>query len=453
MNFNHKNSYTSELKSTDIYDLIVCGGGPAGFPSALAAARRGLRVLIIEAKHQLGGTGTTGLVSHWLGGRQSDGEWVIGGIYKELSETAAEKGIAVLPDPADYKDTKYAPHGIHKGQLLVGIPFDPFSMAPFLERLLLDAGVEIVYESWVVDVIRVGSAISHVVVAGKDGLKAVAARFFVDATGDADVAAAAGCGFEYGDNDGRPMSVSLIIHLENVNEDELMRYIYDEDDPRYLKMLEKLRGRGINCFNYQMIIFVKMNRDGYFMINGRALTEIDGTDPESRTHAYITERAKIDETIELFRKHWPGCAGITLRAVSANLGVRESRRIHAINRMTVKDVIEKKAIADTIGFTAYPWDVNKGAGDVDPKSLSKPPVIPIPYSVMVPVAVSNVICPGRAIDCERIVLGPMRVQAPIMAMGEAAGTAASMAVKGGCGFADIDTDVLRSALTDAGGIV
>lgn len=75
---------------------------PGGFPAALAAARHSMKVLLIESKHQLGGTGTTGLVSHWLGGRQNDGEWVVGGIYRELSKKAAGEGIAVIPDPADY---------------------------------------------------------------------------------------------------------------------------------------------------------------------------------------------------------------------------------------------------------------------------------------------------------------------------------------------------------------
>ena len=209
----------------------------------------------------------------------------------------------------------------------------------------------------------------------------------------------------------------------------------------------------MDCYNYDIIIFVRMTRDGYFMINGRALPAIDGTDPGARTRAYIEERGKVDGTLELFREHWPGCADITLRAVATSLGVRESRRIEAIGRLSVRDVVEGRAVPDTIGFTAYPWDINQGTGDVDPKKLTKPPVIPLPYSVMVPKGLANVICPGRSINCERVVLGPMRVQAPIMAMGEAAGTAAAMAVRGGVDFAGVDADELRASLAEAGAIV
>ena len=85
------------VKNTTNHDVVVCGGGPAGTCAALAAARSGLKVLLIEAESQLGGMGTSGLVSHWLGGRRADGRWVVGGIFRELSERAADRGVRVAP--------------------------------------------------------------------------------------------------------------------------------------------------------------------------------------------------------------------------------------------------------------------------------------------------------------------------------------------------------------------
>ena len=446
--------YRSDIREIDGYDVVVRGGGPAWFPAALAAARRGLKVLLVEGKHQLGGVGVTGMVSHWLGGRSNDGDWVIGGIFRELAEAAWARSIAVIPDPRDYADVPYAPHGIHKGQLLAGIPFDPFAMAPFLEQTLLDAGVDIRYETLTLDAIVENGAVTRVITAGKDGLSAVGARVFIDATGDADVAARTGCRYVVGDREGRGMAISLIIHLENVVERELMEYVTTADDPRFRKKLAELRQAGVDCYNYDIIIFVKLNRDGYFMINGRALGQIDGTDPASRTRAYITERGKVDGTLELFRRYWPGTRHATLRAVASSLGVRETRRIKAIGYLSVQDVLDRRPFDDTIGYTAYGWDINRGAGEqVDPKSLPKPPAIPIPYRVMVPETVGNLICPGRAVNCERPVLGPMRVQAPIMAMGQAAGTAAAAAIADGLAFRDVDVPRLRTSLADDGAIV
>ena len=446
--------YSRTVGESKQYDLVVCGGGPAGFPAALSAARRGLSVLVLESKHQIGGTGTTGLVSHWLGGRSHvDASWVVGGIFRELSEEATWRGIAVLPKPSDYADKKYAPHGIFKGTLLAGVPFDPFEMAPLLEKTLTDAGVDILYEMMVVDTMVQGDRITHVIAAGKNGLRAIPARAFVDATGDGDVAMHSGCSYVDGAPDGHRMVISLMIHLENVAQDELMTYVTEEDDPRFKKKLAILRSEGVNCFNYEIIIFVKMNREGYFMINGRPLGGIDGTDPASRTHAYVTERAKVSETLELFRSRFPGCRDATLRAVASSVGVRETRRIEAVGYLSVKDVVDRKPLPDTIGYTDYGWDISRAEGEIDPHSLAKPPVIPIPYSVMVPKTISNLIFPGRAINCERLVLGPMRVQCPFMAMGEAAGTAASLALAKGTSFADVDADTLRSELAARGAIV
>ena len=142
------------------------------------------------------------------------------------------------------------------------------AMAAFLEQTLLDASVDIRYETLTVDAIVENSAVTRVITAGKDGLRAIGARVFIDATGDADVAARSGCRSVVGDRAGQVMVISLIIHLENVVERELMEYVTTADDPRFRKKLAELQQAGVDCYNYDIIIFVKPNREGYFMING-----------------------------------------------------------------------------------------------------------------------------------------------------------------------------------------
>ncbi len=137
------------------------------------------------------------------------------------------------------------------------------------------------------------------------------------------------------------------------------------------------------------------------------------------------------------------------------LGVRETRRIRGEYRLTVEDVAGGRTFPDTIGLSSYGWDL------ADPKRPShqpmhgrpKPPVTPIPYRILVPKEIDNVICPGRSVSCERPVLGPLRVMAPVMAMGEAAGAAALQVVREDKAFRDVDTGALRADLRRSGAIL
>lgn len=122
--------FNKEIEITDSYDVVVCGGGPAGCTAALSARRSGIRVLLIEGMGQLGGMAVSGHVSHWLGGRTQEGEWVVGGLFRALAEEAAERGFAVIPflDPLH----KYHPYGWFNW-FIHGIPLDPFSIDYFFD--------------------------------------------------------------------------------------------------------------------------------------------------------------------------------------------------------------------------------------------------------------------------------------------------------------------------------
>ncbi len=137
------------------------------------------------------------------------------------------------------------------------------------------------------------------------------------------------------------------------------------------------------------------------------------------------------------------------------LGVRETRRITGEARLTVADVQQGRAFPDTIGFSAYGWDLpDPNAPSRQPmKGRPKPPLVPLPYGIMVPRGADNLVCPGRAVSVERDVLGPVRVMAPVMAMGEAAGLAARQVVRDGVPFRAVDTGRLRTELRNAGALV
>ncbi|HYE07175.1 MAG TPA: FAD-dependent oxidoreductase [Planctomycetota bacterium] len=442
------------------YDLIVCGGGPAGVPAALAARRAGLSVLLIEAMGQLGGVGTSAGVSHLLGGRLWDNSgWCVGGIFREVVETLAARGGAI--NPADIRADDWNPHGwsTKVSPLSYGVPFDPIAMVAHLDELLLEAGVDVLFFSQVVDVEVADGRITHVVVQNKSGLRAFPARAVVDATGDGDIAARSGCEVVKGrPEDGAMTPVSLIFHVDRVDQEALKGYIQANDSRRLRELIADLRARGAWDFPYEIFISVQLNEPGTMMINTTRICGVDGTDARSLSRGMMQGRREVQRLFALMRAHFPGFADSRVKLVAPNLGVRETRRIVGDFVYTVADLLDARDFPDTIGFSSWVWDLP------DPRRPSHQPMhaaatslkrtlTPIPYRVLVPRPIANLICPGRMISVERDVLGPLREMAPCYAMGQAAGQAAVQTVRDGCAFAAIDVGRLRDELRAAGAIV
>jgi hypothetical protein len=350
---------------------------------------------------------------------------------------------------------KYQPHGWFQG-LVHGVPFDPFAMAALLDRTLAGAGVDVMLGTLAVDALVDGNRIAHVVIAGKGGLRAVAAKAIVDATGDADVAFRGGCETTLGRDGDRLMTpATLMFHVDNVDQDALSAYIHEQDSPRLRELIQRLRSAGEWPFPYEIFISVQLQEKGVMMINTSRLCAVDGTDPTSLSDAYRRGRAETQQLLAIMRKHLPGCASVRLKAVAPLLGVRETRRIVGDFIFSVEAAAAGTAFPDTVGWSGYGWDLP------DPKrpshqpmhGVKKPPFLPIPYRTMVPRPLTNLICPGRAVSVERDVLGPLRVMAPCMAMGEAAGLAASMVARSDAPFAAIATAELVARLRRQGAII
>jgi hypothetical protein len=445
------------------YDLVVCGGGPSGCAAAMAARREGLTVLLIEGQGQLGGMATSGMVSHWLGGRNQKGEWVVGGLFRSIAEEAASRGYALLPelDPA----RKYHPFGWYNW-FIHGVPLDPYGIARLLDEKMRVFDVDVLLLTQAVDVVTDGDRITHVVTFNKSGLAAVAARAVVDATGDADVAARSGCEYVKGRaEDGLMTAATLEFHISHVDRARLNSYIEGQRDPKLRNKIRELREQGVWTFPYDIFICTQLTRPDTFYVNTVRLVGIDGTDGRSVTKGMVRGRGEIEKLLVILREHVPGFEAAQLKAVAPLLGVRETRRIVADWTMTVQDLSEGKAFPDTVGFSMYGWDLP------DPKKPSIQPFAtddardgyrytvkkglstPLPYRMMVPRPIRNLICPGRAVCVERQVLGTVRVMAPCMAMGEASGIAARQVVSDGVPFSRVDVLQLRQRLRGVGAIV
>ena len=444
-------AFSRDLPLRPARDVVVCGGGPAGTAAALAARRAGLDVLLVEAQGQLGGMGTSGLVSHWLGGRTGDcSRWVVGGIFRAMAEEAARRGFALIPP----RPQGYQPHGWYAG-LAHGIPFDPYGMAAYLDEQMKAAGVNVLLLTQAVDVRLERDRITHVVIFNKSGLAAVPAGAVIDATGDADVAARSGCRVTKGrEGDGLMTPVTLQFHVDNVDQDAVAAYIDEHNAPRFRDEIRRLRQSGEWPFPYEIFISVQLDQKGTMMINTSRLCDVDGTDGASVTEGMIRGREETQQLLAIMRKHFPGFAHARLKAVAPLLGVRETRRIEGPFVLRVDDVVRGEDFDDTVGLSSYGWDLP------DPKRPShnpghgkKRPVTPIPYRILVPQPVENLICPGRAVSVEREVLGPLRVAAPCFAMGEAAGQAAVQVVRDGLAFGQVDVPALQDQLRENGALL
>jgi hypothetical protein len=455
--------YSRIITVLPYFDLVVCGGGPSGCAAAMAAARAGLSVLLVESQSQPGGMATSGLVSHWLGGRTQFGDWVVGGLFRELSEEAAARGSAMLPQMP--VGCTYQPHGwlpwfIH------GIPIDPFAMAMFLDQKLVGEKITLLFETHAIDTVVEGQKITHLVIQNKSGIQAVPVKMVIDATGDADVAAISGCDVITGrEEDSLMTPASLTFHLYGVNHKRLAAEIEHTKSPKFREKIAELRRQGIWPFPYDIFISVKLVQDDVAMINTMRLPGVNGIDAVSRSEALIKGRQEAFALLSIFKKHFPGFEQAEIKCVAPLLGIRETRRIQSEFCLCVQDLSEPREFEDTIGFSMYGWDLPDPqkpslqplVDESNGKFINKTPKVlytPIPYRIMIPHPVQNLLCPGRAISVERDVLGPLRVMAPCMAMGEACGIAAAEIVNGhAANTIGVHFAKLRQKLRDANCIV
>jgi len=448
--------YQKDIQKILKYDFAVAGGGMTGVCAAVAAARHGLKTVLIERTGNLGGVATSCLVSELLGGlkfseKENRNIETVAGIYREIAQDLIRSHGAVDPDTIDRKNN---PHGWAPG-LAAGIVFDTEAMKIELDELCLKSGVKLLFFTDIVDVKTDGGKLTHLIIHNKSGLSAVSATYFADATGDADIAALCGCPTEKGRaEDGLMSPASVEFHVDHVNTEECARYIAENDDFRFIKLIHTLKEKGEWNFIYERFCSVQTTEPDVYFINTISQTGIDGTDADSLTRGMTEGRQQIKTLFGLMKKYFPGFENCRLRAVSPMIGVRETRRIKGEYTLTVADLMSDKKFDDSVAVSSYGWDLP------DPKRPSIQPLAGktaprythIPYRCLLPQGIGNLIVAGRSISVERDVLGPVRVMAPCCAMGEAAGLSAAVAAQNGRDFSEIDISALHT-LMETGGCI
>jgi hypothetical protein len=410
-------------------DVLVAGGGTAGVVAAVQAARAGARTLLVERTGQLGGTITNAAIN-FPGGFHADGRQIIAGIGWDLVSATLRECGDPMPDPATQKPG-LALHGL----------LNPFVFSALADEFVRDAGVHLLLHAMPATVqAREGGW--DVAVATKTGLCHVMAGVLVDCTGDANLAILAG------------LPVTRSAELQACTP----FVTFDGYDPAALDIAAIQRAYDVEIAAGRM----KASDSGWFNGDIRMLLEskggnrlhvagVDGTTSEGRTEAECEGRRVAMRMVRFLRQQ-PGLGALRLTYMAPEIGVRETVSIRARTCVRVDDYLAGRVYADAICYSHYPIDIHTADGLIF--QPLEPGVVPtLPLGALLPENGRNIIVAGRCAAGDQRSHSAFRVQAPCMAMGQAAGAAAALAVRLGVPVADVPLDALRALLREHGAIV
>ena len=445
-------------------DVLVCGGGCAGAVAALAAARCGARVALVEQAGFCGGAHTLAGVNG-VGGWQYDldGRPLIDGIPLEIARRVAEAGGAQRqqidrlstprPGGPDYRDG---------GLGCYWVAASPEIMKLVLDRMLTAAGVEVLYHASAALPIVEGRRVRGCFVESKSGRQAVLAEATIDCTGDGDIAARAGARYEVGrpgDSACQPMTKIFTVGKADVGH---LWYSSDRPDPepdplvrnRYRAAVELARQRGeiIHNPNDLLCAATPLNPSDPTVraVNFTRIQGLSSIDVDQLTRAEMLGREQVHEAVAFLHKYVRNCRDAFLIATSG-LGIRESRRIVGEYVLTGDDVRNSRRFDDQVVRGIYLLDIH------NPTEVGKPSVLQmldapygIPYRCLLPQGLDGLLLAGRCISGDHVAHASYRIQSHCMAMGQAAGTAAAMAIQREIPLRDLPPDDLRTKLKSDG---
>ncbi|WP_372618158.1 FAD-dependent oxidoreductase [Falsiroseomonas sp.] len=454
-------AYRKEVPVRHETDVLVVGGGPSGIGAAIAAARGGARTLLVERYGFLGGNLTAGLVGPCMTAYTLDGsQQLIGGIFEEFVRRMEAMGGALHPSgiPGGSPYSGFIAYGHERVT-----PFEPEAAKTAAIRMCREAGVEVLFHSFVADALTSQEAdgrrrVEAVVLAGKGGLAAVRAGVTVDCSADGDVAAMAGARFEIGrEGDGLMQPMTLFFRVSGVDDAVVEEYVqtHTEDYRPFASLVAKAQQQGRFPAPRRGVGLYKTLQPGVWRINTTRILKRDGTSTADLTAAEIEGREQMMALLEFFRADLPGFANCRLLDTATQIGVRETRRILGEYTLTLGDLKNGRRFEDVIALCGYPVDIHDptGSGGGVTPDLQVANAYEIPFRVMVPQDVDGLLVAGRAVSATHEALAAIRVMPPCFAMGQAAGSAAAMAVARGAQPRTVPIAELHARLKADGAIL
>lgn len=421
-------------------DVLVAGGGAAGIAAACAAARAGASVMLLERWGFLGGT----LTAVTLGG--ICGIWtvtpnalipVVGGLYDEFSDRLQRCDGITAP---------------RRWMKVASLPYDPSLVRLVADELTASYGVDVLFHTWVADVIAAEGKVEAVLLENKGGRFAVRPRMVIDCTGDGDVAAHAGAPFELGSG-GITQFGSSMFRMANVDMVQFNALSRDEINRR----LEEVVEAG-TALPRTMVALYPHPVPGVVHLNATKVARSDGqpfdlTDPRQLSEAERVGRRQAFLYESVMRKNMPGFEHARIVEIGAQIGIRETRLIRGDHIVTAEEVIGGAKPEDGIACSAWPVEMHAQGLKTVWKFLDDGDYYRIPYRALTPVGLSNVLVAGRCVSATHEAQASLRVSAPAFAMGEAAGLAAAMALRVACDTRQVNVRALQAQLSAEGAIL
>lgn len=453
--FNMKN-----IKQQLNADVVVVGGGPAGMCAAIAAAREGVRVILIEQGGFCGGMATKGLVGPFMTCYDAKGEtMIIRGLFKEIVERMVARGFAI--HPAQVHGGTAFTSWIRIGHEHV-TPFEPEGLKIIIDEMLTEAGVKILYHTDFIHPVLDNNTISGILVSSKRGLEIIEATVVIDCTGDGDVAYRSGVPYEMGNQELNLIQpATMFFHISNVDPDAVeadiqanIHNFYRKDGVNYRSFhwrVTQARENGDWDLDRVSIGIFRMPKPDEWCVNTSRIMGVNSTDNESLTNAELIGRQQVYKILHFLQKYVPGCENARIKSIASHIGIRESRHIQGDYRLTAEDLLNSKVPEDSILLAANSVDVH---GRFGPTSNEYVPIkgkyYGVPYRCLIPKGIEQLLIAGRCVSADSTAAGAIRVMPPCMGMGEAAGVAAALSVKEGITVRRIDVQNLRKVLKDRG---
>lgn len=422
----------------DRFDLLVVGGGQAGCSAALAAARQGLKVLLAEATGSLGGSATMALVLPYMGFKTriyKDGDcrvlWLSDGIFREIHDDLNKDEIYGFGG---------SDHRYHEETMKV-----------LFDRKMAEAGVTVLFHAKLCGVERDGRMLKSVSFTTVGGVYTFSADTYIDATGDATLAAMAGSPYQLGRaSDSRCQPMTLCFRMINVD----MEAYEEHDHNRISDLYRQYQAEGKIKNPREDVLIFHTRIENMLHFNTTRIIKLNPTDPFDRSRAEAEAREQVVELVNFLKANFKAFKNADLVMTAPEIGVRESRMIKARHILTQEDLVAATKFDDAIAAGNYDIDIHSPDGSGTSHYYFPAGVYyTIPYRSLQPQDLDNLLVAGRCIGTTHEAQASVRIMPICSCLGEAAGIAAAIAKEDGVTVGDADAQKIRARLREVGAFV